>query len=880
MKNKKIVLSLAAVLGVCLIGLLFFKNVLWAPTGSEYRNITDMKSSYEADEEIANAMAQLKNSQGKATVITGTKSAQRQVALTFDGLSDRTTMQQVLDLLKKHNIKATFFVDGMQTAEDPQTVVNIRNEGYKIENYTLSGMGKLETLPVERLVKDFCQAQKIIKVTTDQGPNLLKCNDTNYTDQVLQAAKAAGFVSVVRSNAFVNVKQIATPQAADAFVSSLQPGSIVSVKLKTNTEPVAKDAGKAEQKPAIDKQPGLKNLIQQADYGEKGTIEAVEKLLIALVKAKYTTVYVEDFAANSLIKPVKTSLLPDARQLTQYVAAYWNVAASFVQEEAGALFSVRTAFAAEAVNSQTAQEIKVISTTEPALSFTFGGIANEVVVNDVLSRLQNLGIKATFFVAETEMKKYPGTLKIIIAAGHEIGVAIRPKDGDSLEEIQKLIVRDRNVLYEQFGVETKLVKQPWGAITDVTKAAVAQSGCSLIGQSFNVVQSKHKDYTNADKVMEEVFGKWVFSLARGQIIHFRMDFYTNDQLVGNLLETIKQHKVDNIAFATSYDNPAGNRANDSQYVIKPVGAILNNAKFIYQYPLDPEKIPAYLRSNAPKLAINEHNFLAEASKRYIGNPDVDYEDRMLGFSKMEDRRLDKSGQIHTKENVIFLTFDDWGTDAAVNKILYVLRKHNVVGNFFVLTNHVMNNPNLLRAIATEGHEIGSHSDKHKPMAVRDPKTGKQFPAQNKEEYTKELALAYQKLADVTGDVSINGKPALTRYFRPPTLAISRMGMEALFATGHEYIISGSSSTNDYKAESVPQLLKTLREGIYTPQGEVRKGAILVMHMGDSVVYTPMAVDILLTANEAKADTDPTKFKVGRLADYIKPGYSQMHHTNE
>lgn len=875
MKNKKMLLSLAAVISVCLIGLFFFKNVFLTQTGSEYRNITDMKSSYEADAEIANALAQLKNSQEKATIITGGKGGQRQIALTFDGLSDRTTMQQVLDLLKKYNAKATFFVDGMQTAEDPQTVVNIKNAGYKIENYTLSGMGKMDTLPVERLVKDFCRAQKIIRVTTDQGPNLLKCNDTKYTDQVLQAAKAAGFVSVVRSDAFVNVKQVNTPQAADAFVGSLQPGNIVSVKLKTNTEPVAKDAGKTEQKPAIDKQPGLKNLTQQADFGEKGTIEAIEKLLIALTKANYTTVYVTDFAANSLTKPVKASLLPDGRLLVQHITALWTVASSLIQEEAMSFLAIRTAYAADAAGAA-AQEIKVITTTEPALSFTFGGISNEAVVNDMLARLQTLGIKGTFFIADTEMKRYPGTLRRIIANGHELGIAIRPKDGEALEETQRLILRDRKLLQEQFGVDTYLVKQPWGAVTDTTKAAVAGVGCKLIGQSINVVQSKHKDYSSADQVMTEIFGKSVLSLGRGQIIHFRMDFYSNDRLIGDLVEAVKQRKVDNIAFATSYDNPASNQANSSQYVIKPVGAILGNAKYVYQYPIDPAAIPAYLRSNAPKLVVNEHNFLTEASKRYIGNPDVGYEDRMLGFSRMDTRRLDQSGLVHTNDNVIFLTFDDWGTDAPINKLLYVLRKHNVPGIFFVLTHNVTYNPNLLRAIAMEGHEIGSHSDMHKPMVVRDPKTGKQVPTQTKDEYTAELAASYQKLEEIVGNVTVNGKPALTRFFRPPTLAVSKMGFEALLATGYEYIISGAS-TYDYKAENVPQLVNTIKDSIYTKNGEVKKGAVLVLHMGDGVPYTPMALDILLTANEAKADSDPSKFKVGRLSDYLKAGYAQMSH---
>ena len=89
----------------------------------------------------------------------------RYIALTFDGLSDRVVVQKVLDLLEKYKIRATFFVDGMQTAEDPQAVVNIRQAGHKIENYTLLGQPKMETLPVDRLVKDFCRSQKIVCCT-------------------------------------------------------------------------------------------------------------------------------------------------------------------------------------------------------------------------------------------------------------------------------------------------------------------------------------------------------------------------------------------------------------------------------------------------------------------------------------------------------------------------------------------------------------------------------------------------------------------------------------------------------------------------------------------------------------------------------------------
>lgn len=866
---------LVLIVCVCLAGAYVYHE-FFAAKPAEHRNITDLQSAYNADTEIAQALDKYKASQEKATVITHDSGRQRVVALTFDGLSDRTTVQRILDLLKKHDIKATFFVDGVQTAEDPQTVVNIRTEGHKIENYTLSGVVKMERLPGEVLIKDFCRAQKIIRVTVDKWPNLLKCNDTAYTDDVLRAAKASGFESVIKSDVVVDTKMVNSPKAADDFVSAnVKPGYVVSVKLKTNIDPIVNEPGKTDLRPAIDKQPGLKQLSQQADTGEKELIDAVDRLLGALKKANYASAYVETFPKTRPVPVTTPAATPKKTTFRETILDKLISAAMFVREQFTALFACRTAFAAEFTENNMAKELKFIPTSEQAIAYTFGGLTNEKAVNDVLARLKRLGIKGTFFVMEVEMRRYPEIVRKIIANGHEIGLGIRPRDGETAEETGKAIARGRKLLQDQFGVTTNLIKQPWAAVTDTTREAIAAAGCVLIGQSMNVVQTKHKDYTSADQIMPEIFGKSVFSLSRGQIIHFRLDFYTNERLVGDLMETIKSRKIDNIAYATSFDSPAYNMDNDSQYRIKPVGKILANANAVYQFPVDQQNVPAEV-TRGPRLTIDRNNFLAEVSNRYIGNYQVDFEDRMLGFTKMEARRLDTTGYIHTEKNIIFLTFDDWGTDASVNKILYVLRKHKVPATFFVLTNNVLLNPNLVRSMALQGHEIGSHSDKHKPMAARDPKTNRQFESYTKEEYIKEYATSYQKLREIVGDVTINGKPALTRYFRPPQLAISRTGFEALFDTGFEFFVNGSCESYDYKAKNYAELVDFIKDGLYTKHGELQKGAVLVMHMGDPDIYTAVALDILLTANEAKEDSDPSKFQVARLSDYLKDGYSQIN----
>ena len=119
----------------------------------------------------------------------------------------------------------------------------------------------------------------------------------------------------------------------------------------------------------------------------------------------------------------------------------------------------------------------------------------------------------------------------------------------------------------------------------------------------------------------------------------------------------------------------------------------------------------------------------------------------------------------------------------------------------------------------------------------------------------------------------DGRPVLTKFMRPPTLAISAMGTRAILENGFEYIINGSTSTADYGASSLEQEIKVIRDGLYY-RDKLRKGAIFVMHMTSAAKFTATALDVILTANEKKADNDPTKFKVGLLSDYLDYGYSQ------
>ena len=506
-------------------------------------------------------------------------------------------------------------------------------------------------------------------------------------------------------------------------------------------------------------------------------------------------------------------------------------------------------------NGILATEEKMIYTTDPSIMFTFTGMTRKKSVDSVLNALRQVNGKGTFFVTERELKRNPDVVREIVAAGQELGICIYPKPEEGFGDVCADILRVKQILKNQYGKDSNLVKQFSGAVRDVTKEAVSALGCRLIGANMNAVQSRHQEYQTAEQILPEIMGKAVFSLGRGWIVNIRMDFYKKPDLAAELLLYLKRKKIDNIAY-NAFDDVAGvNPENDSAYSLKSVGEVLAVKDRLWTYPV-PEN--DYVRGIErypllPPDATHEQ-LVNELGKRYFGEGTVNAHDRSLGFTEEDFTKFDMTGTVKTDDNVIFLTFDDWGHDSAINPLLYVLRKHGVPATFFIITHNVTDNPNLLRTIAEEGHDIASHTNTHKAMATED-EHGKTKPTMGYEEYYSDLNTSYNRLASIVGDLQWpDGRPAILE-------------------NGFEYIINGSTSTADYGASSLEQEIKVIRDGLYY-RDKLRKGAIFVMHMTSAAKFTATALDVILTANEKKADNDPTKFKVGLLSDYLDYGYSQ------
>lgn len=522
---------------------------------------------------------------------------------------------------------------------------------------------------------------------------------------------------------------------------------------------------------------------------------------------------------------------------------------------------------------------RFLTTTAQKVVLTFGGLTRKESVEDILDHLDRMGVKATFFVTELELRKHTDTVREIAARGHELGLGLRTgTDGDFYETCAQIERLQKN-MQRLLGVRPVIARQVFGTEIPSVNEAASAMGIELLGQTVNMVQTKDKEAKKVEDISDHLFGKFILAMGRGQIIYGRLDFLDDPTLTGGLLDWIKKNKVDSATYATLLDSPHTNAENDSAYSMGAVREVLGDEAHRWTYPVPEEKMLSSLRGEKRRKPRTGRLFRHEFSARYIGAPAVTGTSRIRGFSEAEMEQMDRTGIVkNVRDNTIFLTFDDWGTDASINHLLYVLRKHHAKGTFFIITWNVKNNPNLLRAIAEGGHDIASHTNRHRPMVWQTSNYGGNMTPMTEEEYAEDVRLSYEELQKTVGDVMVDGKPVLTHYFRPPTLAISKSGIRSIMDAGFSYIVSGYESTDDYAIPSLQAMIGAISHGIYDEKGNVRKGSILIMHMTDKAKYTAEALDYILTVNDARDDNDPKKFKTGRLSEYLKEGYDQSRET--
>lgn len=129
------------------------------------------------------------------TVYYSAKTTRKLAALTFDDGPDDRFTPQVLDVLKKHRVKATFFLMGRRVHKHPEIVRRIVREGHAIGNHTWShpNLNKLKLPAVRRELE---RTGKELEAIAGVRTALFRPPYGNATEDVVDLAHRLGMRTI------------------------------------------------------------------------------------------------------------------------------------------------------------------------------------------------------------------------------------------------------------------------------------------------------------------------------------------------------------------------------------------------------------------------------------------------------------------------------------------------------------------------------------------------------------------------------------------------------------------------------------------------------------------------------------------------------------
>lgn len=96
------------------------------------------------------------------SVLCSAETDENEIALTFDDGPDAEVTPAVLDVLKKHNVKAAFFAIGMKAEENPGLIRKIDDEGHIVGSHSYSHDFWFDLFSSQKMITDLEKAESVL----------------------------------------------------------------------------------------------------------------------------------------------------------------------------------------------------------------------------------------------------------------------------------------------------------------------------------------------------------------------------------------------------------------------------------------------------------------------------------------------------------------------------------------------------------------------------------------------------------------------------------------------------------------------------------------------------------------------------------------------
>ncbi|OBR92845.1 MULTISPECIES: polysaccharide deacetylase family protein [Clostridium] len=115
-----------------------------------------------------------------------------QIALTYDAGFEDSETEEILKVLRKHQIRCTFFMTGFWVNKFPKLANKIVSEGHEIGNHSFDHPD-MRKIPYNDMIKNIIDGEKAIYNITGIKTTLFREPFGHWNDEVLKAVGEAGY---------------------------------------------------------------------------------------------------------------------------------------------------------------------------------------------------------------------------------------------------------------------------------------------------------------------------------------------------------------------------------------------------------------------------------------------------------------------------------------------------------------------------------------------------------------------------------------------------------------------------------------------------------------------------------------------------------------
>ena len=161
------------------------------------------------------------------------------IYLTFDAGYENGCTEQILDVLKKHEVKAAFFLVGNYLEKNADLVRRMVAEGHIVGNHTMHHPDMSKISHREAFEKELTELEELYRrITGEEMPRYYRPPQGIYSQENLQMAQELGYKTVFWSLAYVDWNNDAQPTREEAFsklIPRIHNGAVVLLHSTSQT---------------------------------------------------------------------------------------------------------------------------------------------------------------------------------------------------------------------------------------------------------------------------------------------------------------------------------------------------------------------------------------------------------------------------------------------------------------------------------------------------------------------------------------------------------------------------------------------------------------------------------------------------------------------